>query len=60
MEPLIPIFIVAAILLIPLIWHSPMGLALGMAGYLALGWLCARSSVVWCKTEEREIDRDGR
>ncbi|HYG13658.1 MAG TPA: multidrug effflux MFS transporter [Methylophilaceae bacterium] len=51
---------VSAGLLIPLIWHSPMGLALGMAGYLALGWLCARNSVVWCKTEERKIDRDGR
>lgn len=40
---------VSAGLLIPLIWHSPLGLALGMAGYLLLGWLCARNSVVWKK-----------
>ena len=40
---------VSAGLLIPLIWHSPLGLALGMAGYLLLGWLCAKNSVVWRK-----------
>lgn len=40
---------VSAGLLIPLLWHSPLGLALGMAGYLALGWICARSSVIWRK-----------
>lgn len=38
---------VSAGLLIPLIWFSPLGLALGMAGYLLLGWFCARKSVVW-------------
>jgi len=38
---------VSAGLLIPLLWHSPLGLALGMAAYLLLGWLCARKSVVW-------------
>jgi MFS transporter, DHA1 family, multidrug resistance protein len=37
---------VSAGLLIPLLWHRPLGLALGMAGYLLLGWLCARSSVI--------------
>jgi len=40
---------VSAGLLIPLLWQSPLGLAMGMAGYLLLGWLCARSSVVWYK-----------
>lgn len=41
---------VSAGLLIPLLWHRPLGLALGMAGYLLLGWLCARSSAVWRKS----------
>ena len=42
---------VSAGLLIPLLWHSTLGLALGMAGYLLLGWFCARNSVVWRKRE---------
>jgi len=35
---------VSAGLLIPLLWHHPLGLALGMGGYLLLGWLCIRKS----------------
>ena len=42
---------VSAGLLIPLLWFSPLGLALGMGGYLLLGWLCARNSVVWRQGE---------
>ena len=42
---------VSAGLLIPLLWFSPLGLALGMGGYLLLGWLCARNSVVWRQDE---------
>lgn len=38
---------VSAGLLIPLLWFSPLGLALGMAGYLLLGWLCARRTALW-------------
>lgn len=38
---------VSAGLLIPLLWQAPLGLAFGMTGYLALGWLCARNSTVW-------------
>lgn len=40
---------VSAGLVIPLLWHSPLGLALGMAGYLVIGWLCAKSSLIWRK-----------
>lgn len=38
---------VSAGLIIPLLWHRPLGLALGMVGYLLLGWLCARKSAAW-------------
>jgi DHA1 family bicyclomycin/chloramphenicol resistance-like MFS transporter len=34
-------------LIIPLLWDRPIGLALGMAGYLLLGWLFVRTSVLW-------------
>lgn len=34
-------------IIIPLIWHSTMGLALGMAGYLLLGWLSLQSSLIF-------------
>lgn len=36
---------VSAGIIIPLIWHSPLWLALGMAGYLLLGWWSYRSSM---------------
>ncbi|MEO8418187.1 MAG: multidrug effflux MFS transporter [Methylophilaceae bacterium] len=42
---------VSAGLLIPLIWHSTLGLALGMAGYLLLGWICAKNSMLWHKPQ---------
>jgi len=38
---------VSAGLIIPLLWWSPLGLALGMAGYLLFGWWFARRSVAW-------------
>ncbi len=38
---------VSAGLLIPLLWDRPLGLAIGMAGYWALGLVCARASGVW-------------
>jgi DHA1 family bicyclomycin/chloramphenicol resistance-like MFS transporter len=37
---------VSAGLIIPLLWHHPVGLALGMAGYLLLGWLSVRGSLL--------------
>jgi len=40
---------VSAGLVIPLVWHSPLGLALGMLGYLLIGWMCVRKSLVWNK-----------
>lgn len=42
---------VSAGLLIPLIWHSTLGLALGMTGYLLLGWICAKNSTLWHKPQ---------
>ncbi|MCX7628284.1 MAG: multidrug effflux MFS transporter [Methylophilaceae bacterium] len=33
--------------LIPLLWDRPLGLALGMAGYLLVGWLCVRRTSKW-------------
>jgi DHA1 family bicyclomycin/chloramphenicol resistance-like MFS transporter len=33
-------------LLIPLLWRSPLGLALGMAGYLLLGWISVRGTLL--------------
>lgn len=38
---------VSAGLLIPLIWHHPLGLALAMFVYLVIGWVCIRNSVAW-------------
>ena len=38
---------VSAGLIIPLIWHSTLSLALGMAGYLLVGWLSLRSSLIF-------------
>ena len=38
---------VSAGLIIPLLWHSPLRLALGAAAYLLLGWLCVRRTQVW-------------
>ena len=37
---------VSAGLFIPLIWHSTLGLAVGMAGYLLLAWLSLHSSLI--------------
>jgi DHA1 family bicyclomycin/chloramphenicol resistance-like MFS transporter len=34
-------------LLIPLLWRHPLGLALGMAGYLLIGWVSVRNSALW-------------
>jgi DHA1 family bicyclomycin/chloramphenicol resistance-like MFS transporter len=38
---------VSAGLVIPLLWHHPLGLALGMGGYWLLGLLSSRNSVLW-------------
>ena len=38
---------VSAGLVIPLVWHHPLGLALAMSAYLFIGWVCARGSGVW-------------
>ncbi len=38
---------VSAGLIIPLLWHSPLGLSLGMLAYLIIGWLCVRKSLAW-------------
>jgi len=38
---------VSAGLLIPLLWHHRLGLAMGMAIYLAIGFLSVRTSQVW-------------
>ena len=37
----------SASMIIPLLWESPLGLALGMCGYLSLGAICARASTKW-------------
>jgi len=34
-------------LIIPLLWDHAIGLALGMGGYMALGWLCIRRTGIW-------------
>ncbi len=39
---------VSAGLVIPLLWNSPLGLALGMLTYLLIGWLCVSKSLL-CK-----------
>ena len=33
--------------LIPLLWFHPVGLALGMGGYLLLGWWCVQGTLAW-------------
>lgn len=38
---------VSAGLLIPLLWQHPLGLALGMAGYVSLGFCSIRTSLIW-------------
>jgi DHA1 family bicyclomycin/chloramphenicol resistance-like MFS transporter len=38
---------VSAGLVIPLLWHSPLGLACGMFCYLLIGVLCVKNSSVW-------------
>ena len=40
---------VSAGLIIPLIWHSTLALALGMAGYCLLGWMSVRTSLIFKK-----------
>jgi len=40
---------VSAGLIVPLIWYAPSGLAWAMAGYLVLGVLMIRKSVLWSK-----------
>jgi DHA1 family bicyclomycin/chloramphenicol resistance-like MFS transporter len=40
---------ISAGLIIPLLWHHPLELALGMLGYLLIGWISARNSLVWSK-----------
>jgi len=37
---------VSAGLVIPLLWHHPLGLAFGMGAYLLLGWLSIRKSLL--------------
>ena len=41
---------VSAGLIVPLIWHHPLGLASAMAGYLLIGWLAIRKSQVWVRS----------
>lgn len=38
---------VSAGLIVPLLWFSPLGLALAMAGYVMIGWLMIRKSQLW-------------
>lgn len=38
---------VSAGLIVPLLWFSPLGLALAMAGYVVIGWLMVRNSRLW-------------
>lgn len=42
---------VSAGLIIPLLWHHPLGLAFGMAAYLLLGWLNVRKSSLMERVE---------
>jgi len=46
---------VSAGLIIPLLWLSPLGLALGMAGYLLVGWWFTRKSRVWLGLVEPHV-----
>lgn len=41
---------VSAGLIVPLVWHHPLGLASAMAGYLLIGWLAIRKSQVWARS----------
>lgn len=41
---------VSAGLIVPLVWHHPVGLALAMAVYLLIGWLAIRKSQVWVRS----------
>ncbi len=38
---------VSAGLIVPLVWYSPLGLAMAMAGYVLIGWLVIRKSQLW-------------
>lgn len=38
---------VSAGLIVPLMWFSPLGLAIAMAGYVLFGWLMIRNSQLW-------------
>lgn len=38
---------VSAGLIVPLVWFSPLGLAMAMAGYVLIGWLVIRKSQLW-------------
>ncbi|MDP2247791.1 MAG: multidrug effflux MFS transporter [Nitrosomonadales bacterium] len=38
---------VSAGLIVPLVWFSPLGLAMAMAGYLFIGWLAISRSQLW-------------
>lgn len=40
---------VSAGLIVPLLWHHPLGLALGMAGYLIIGFASIGMSALWRK-----------
>lgn len=40
---------VSAGVVVPLLWFSPLGLAIGMAAYLLIGWLFVRKSLIWQK-----------
>lgn len=41
---------VSAGLIVPLVWHHPLGLASAMAVYLLIGWLAIRKSQVWVRS----------
>jgi len=38
---------VSAGLIVPLVWFSPLGLAIAMMGYVLIGWLVLRKSQLW-------------
>jgi MFS transporter, DHA1 family, multidrug resistance protein len=38
---------VSAGLIVPLVWFSPLGLAMAMAGYVLIGWFVIRKSQLW-------------
>ncbi|MDZ4099242.1 MAG: multidrug effflux MFS transporter, partial [Methylophilaceae bacterium] len=38
---------VSAGLIVPLVWFSPLGLAMAMTGYVLIGWLVLRKSQLW-------------